>query len=297
MRRFLLFPLTRIVIAAGVIFLPFIALQMALDASGRNLPGWLDAAIITALSVLALWILARFIERRKLSEVGLARTGAVTQTLLGIGVGALLMGTTLGILALAGWYHVDGIAADSAGAALALLAPAFGGILLSAAFEEIAFRGIVFRVIEDGAGTVIALLLSSAAFGLAHAQNPAATWFSSLAIAVEAGILLGAAFLLTRTLWFAIGIHAGWNFFLGPVFGAAVSGVEMTSLLEARLDGPTLWTGGSFGPEASLVTVLLCTAVGAAFLAVAVRRGRRVPFRWRRRAAEAGSAATALPPS
>lgn len=95
MRRFLLFPLTRIVLAAGVIFLPFIALQLALDASGRNLPGWGDAALITALSVLALWILARFIEGRALSEVGLARTGAVWQTLLGFGVGAPLLNTRL----------------------------------------------------------------------------------------------------------------------------------------------------------------------------------------------------------
>ena len=68
-------------------------------------------------------------------------------------------------------------------------------------------------------GSWVALALTSAAFGAAHLGNPDATWFSSLAITIEAGILLGAVYMLTRRLWAAMGLHAAWNFTQGWIFG------------------------------------------------------------------------------
>ena len=73
------------------------------------------------------------------------------------------------------------------------------------------------------------------------------TWFSAIAIMLEAGVLLGSAYFLTRRLWLPIGLHIGWNFTQGGVFGIAVSGHPSSGLLQAVLSGPTWLSGGAFG--------------------------------------------------
>ena len=158
-----------------------------------------------------------------------------------------------------------------------------GLAVFSGVFEEILFRGIVLRQLEAWLGSWIALALSSALFGGLHIMNPGATWFSSVAIAVEAGILLGAAYLLTRRLWLAIGIHAAWNFTQGWVFSVPVSGGEAPlGLLITRRLGPDLLTGGDFGLEASVVAMVVATLAGVILLLLAIQRGELVAAPWRR---------------
>jgi hypothetical protein len=120
---------------------------------------------------------------------------------------------------------------------------------------------------------VAALLASSLLFGLMHIAQPGATWWSSLAIAIEAGLLLGAAYKWSGTLWLPIGIHWSWNFFQGNVFGFAVSGSDAgASLLQSRVQGPDILTGGPFGAEASILTVILGAALSAWFIVQVVRK-------------------------
>ena len=95
-------------------------------------------------------------------------------------------------------------------------------------------------------------------------------------------IILAAAYLLTRRLWFAIGIHAAWNFTQSGIFSVPTSGIPMHGLFVAELSGPPWLTGGAFGVEASAVAVALCTAFGLSLLALAARRGRFVVPFWRR---------------
>ena len=142
-------------------------------------------------------------------------------------------------------------------------------------------RGIIFRIMEEGLGTWLALSISALLFGLLHLFNPNATILGALAIVLTAGIILGAAYVLTRTLWLPIGTHFGWNFTLGGIFGLAVSGREGKGLVEAELSGPTLISGGSFGPEASLFVILFGLPIGAYFLLRAVRKKRIRPPAWR----------------
>ena len=151
---------------------------------------------------------------------------------------------------------------------------------LPAFTEELLFRGILFRWIEEFAGSWIALTLTSLLFGLAHIFNPGATWFSSFAIAVEAGLLLGGAYMLTRSLWMPVGLHAAWNFAEGPVFGVPVSGGPSAGLVRASISGPSLLTGGPFGLEASLIAVAVATAAGVWFIRVARRRGELIGPSW-----------------
>jgi hypothetical protein len=146
--------------------------------------------------------------------------------------------------------------------------------------EEMLFRGILFRWIEDFGGSWAALAVTSALFGLAHIMNPNATWFSSFAIAVEAGVLLGGAYMLTRSLWFPMGLHAAWNFTQGEIFDVPVSGIDEHGLVQAQLSGPPLLSGGNFGLEASIIALVLATAVGVWLVWLAVRQGKIVAPHW-----------------
>jgi uncharacterized protein len=164
----------------------------------------------------------------------------------------------------------------------AWLMPMAAMAILSGVCEELLFRGGVFRITEDMFGTTAALLISAGFFGLVHLGNPHATLLAGIAIAVEAGVLLGAAYAATRNLWLPIGIHIGWNFAEGGIFGAAVSGgMGGHGLFKIPLAGPDWLTGGEFGPEASVVTIAVCSAAGLYFLVRTIRSGRwcRAGFR------------------
>jgi membrane protease YdiL (CAAX protease family) len=196
----------------------------------------------------------------------------------GIAGGALLFSIAVGIAAALGGYHVAG-----RGALATLWAP-LALSLISGFAEELLFRGILFNYIERTAGSWIALALTSALFGAAHLFNPNASWVAAVSIMVEAGILLGAVYMLTRRLWAAIGLHAAWNFTQGWVFGLRVSGTGGgEGLVRGVLTGPDWLTGGAFGLEASLPAVAVATSAGLAILFVAVREGRVMPPLWAQR--------------
>lgn len=247
----------------------------ALDAE-RNTPVRLLAALILAAVFIATYkVYKRWIERAPDRE--LEFTGAGRELALGLLGGMALFSVMTGIVALLGGFEILGL--RGAGAIWSMLSLA----VFSGVFEEILFRGIVFRQLEAWLGSWIALALSSALFGALHIMNPGASWFSSLAIAVEAGILLGAAYMLTRRLWLAIGIHAAWNFTQGWVFSVPVSGGEAPlGLLVTRRIGPDWLTGGDFGLEASVVAMVVATLGGLTLLLLAIRGGKLVPAPWQR---------------
>jgi hypothetical protein len=161
----------------------------------------------------------------------------------------------------------------------------------AAVTEELLFRGILFRFVEGRIGTWGALMLSGLLFGAAHLPNPHASLWSALAIAVEAGGMLAAAYVATRNLWVPIGLHFGWNFAEGGIFGAGISGNSAPEgLLRSAMSGPSALSGGEFGPEASLYAVVAGLSVTIVFMWLARRRGHIVPRR--RRAALADTTAT-----
>jgi uncharacterized protein len=162
-------------------------------------------------------------------------------------------------------------------AAMLATVPAFA---LSGVLEEVVMRGVVFRILEQSLGSWIALAISAAIFGLLHLLNPGATLLNAVCIMVEAGVLLGAAYMLTRRLWLCIGIHAAWNFTEGGVFSAAVSGGNARGLLQTKSIGADWLTGGAFGAEGSVVALVVCGAAGILLLAAAVRKGKVVQPFW-----------------
>jgi hypothetical protein len=124
--------------------------------------------------------------------------------------------------------------------------------------EELLFRGYLFQTLVEGTNQYIAVLIMSALFGAAHIANPHAT-FLSFVNTILAGIWLSVAYLKTRTLWFPTALHATWNFFQGFVYSFPVSGLHLGggSLFVLKQSGPDWVTGGSYGPEAGILTTLV----------------------------------------
>ena len=123
-------------------------------------------------------------------------------------------------------------------------------------FEELIYRGAIFRRSEESLGTSVALELSAVVFGLSHLADNAATLSSALSIAVTGGTALGLAYTLTRILWLPISLHFGWNFSQGALVGGAVSGYRLHGVFRFTFSGRILVIGGAFRPEASIYTTV-----------------------------------------
>lgn len=288
--RILRYPLVLLVIE----FLGFAVLYVLAGQAGsrigalRNTPVQLLVVLVCAGAAVWLYkVMGRRLERRAADDF--ARPGAAREYALGLAAGFALFSAVVGMVAALGGFTIDGV--RGLGRLWAMLAMG----VATGLFEEILFRGIMFRHVEAVAGSWVALAVTSAFFGMAHLANPDATWFAALAIAMEAGILLGAAYMVTRRLWLACGLHTAWNFTQGWVFSAPVSGGKAPEgLLITRLHGPEWLSGGAFGLEASVVAMVVATGMGVLLLGLALRRGHLVPVPWRRgKAALAEGAATA----
>jgi membrane protease YdiL (CAAX protease family) len=190
--------------------------------------------------------------RRGTYQCGLPRS-------LGNGARCFCTGTGTTML----WFAVAGV---------------FGGALV----EELLLRAILFRIAEQAFGTTAAVVISAVIFGLLHGLNHGATAMSDVAIALEAGILLALAYALTHNLWFAVGIHLGWNFAEGNIYGAAVSGTAPAhTLMRVSLSGTQALTGGTFGPEASVVSIVVCLLASGLLLLLVVRKHEWTPVGFR----------------
>jgi membrane protease YdiL (CAAX protease family) len=278
------FTLARMLLFSISLFAPLIMLQGVIASVAKRLPSparplWLLPTELLY-SGLMLWLyclLVRHFECREVAE--LAKKSSAPRVAAGIALGMASFGAVYASLAVGGYvqHAVFGGLADLLSQLATSIATAVG--------EELVFRGAIFRIAEERLGTAMALIISSVLFGLAHAVNPSATPVSTAAIALEAGALLGIAYSASRGLWLPIGVHFGWNFAEGGIFGTVVSGHESRGLIESQLSGPTVVTGGTFGPEAGAIALAVCLGVAVAIAIWTVRHGRWCP--WSRAVREA----------
>jgi membrane protease YdiL (CAAX protease family) len=276
-RRIVNYPLVALVIAVAL-FIAASALAMALGRPLQPLPQ-VERTVLRALIAIVVIVAVYKLAIARLGDhprddLRLDRD-AGRNLGLGLALGFGIMAVAVGIAAVLGVYRILG-PGDSSKLVLELV----GVAIMPGLTEEMLFRGILFRWIEEFGGSWAALVVTSALFGLAHIMNPNATWFSSFAIAMEAGVLLGGAYMLTRSLWFPMGLHAAWNFTQGEIFDVPVSGIDEHGLVQAQLSGPTLLSGGNFGLEASIIALVLATAVGVWLVWLAVKRGNVVRPHW-----------------
>lgn len=230
-------------------------------------PGLTVVAAAIILGLYALFV--RWMERHWPADLPLGKL--VPHTLLGILVGFIIM-----VLVVSTIVAIGDATVTWKGFSVEKQFSVFMMFLAVAVGEEMIFRGVIFRWIDERWNTWVALLISAILFGWMHISNDNATWWSSLAIAVEAGLLLGAAYKWSGSLWVPIGIHWAWNYTQGNIFGLAVSGSDAgETMLTTIVNGPDIITGGAFGPEASIISVILGTFFTIVFLANCYRRTPR----------------------
>lgn len=256
-------PTLRIIVYGPIYFLTMLVVNTLLHwfvFNPLSLPGWLLEVLKIARNIacvlLATYLARRFLDRRTLGSLGLSRyRGWLADIAVGIGLGVLL--SLLGFLAQwgSGWLTISGFAWQSLSVSGLVGALALECILfVMVGFnEELLFRGYIMQNLAEDWGTVVAVFVTSALFGLAHLLNPYASLISTLSIALG-GIFAAYGYLVTRSLWLPIALHFSADFFGGVVFGLPISGsLEDFRLIQVSVNGPEFITGGPFGPEAGLI--------------------------------------------
>lgn len=251
----------------GVAKLVVVVAMLAFAAPGL-------AKLVLAVAIVDAYVKRAVRDGTPLAWMGLGREGSVRHTLAGCVVGGVLVTAVIVTFWTFGWYRAQGITHGSieGGPAQALVV-----FPIAALVEEVAWRGFLFRFMERRAGSAVALIVSSLVFGLAHVANEGVGVVGAMAIALGGGLLLAGAYMLTRTLWFPIGIHWSWNLFAGPMLGEPEPGQKTDVLARAATHGPEPWTAGGFGPEAGLVALVVGTLAGAALVAAAIARKHWAP--------------------
>jgi len=290
-RRILMFPVTRLLIAATMLAIVFLLFSfiggfiegfLGLDPLSDDVLADFNGEVVLALAgIVTLALMSRVIERRSLAEVGLGHHGLLRHTSLGFGIAtATLLLITL-VLELADSLGVIGATPDDDLAYNSIywqqlgifgyLAAAFVFTCFIAVFEEIMFRGFLFRILEEGLGSWLALAISALLFGMIHMTNYSSdASLISVMPQIALGLSLAAAYMLTRKLWLSIGFHWAWDFTLTAASGGDIFQDDWGA-------APT-----SLDPS-DMVVVAFTLILAIVFLALAVRRGQIRTPSWMQR--------------
>jgi uncharacterized protein len=276
-RRIVDFPLVAMLIGIALFVLGVAVAGILTKFLVPPIPGFtfnmtLDLVALPILILLYVFVIARLGEHPR-NDFGDPQW--FRRVLWGLVGGTVIFSIAVAIAAAMGVYRIVGVG-DLNGLLPALIASA----LFPAVSEEMLFRGILFRWLEEFGGSWVALLLTSGFFGAAHLMNPNASTIAAVGIAFEAGVMLGAAYMLTRSLWLPMGLHAAWNFTQGEIYDIPVSGTKVDGMVDAQLSGPALLSGNGFGLEASLIAIVVATAFGLWLLWLAISKGQLVQPWW-----------------
>jgi membrane protease YdiL (CAAX protease family) len=250
-----------------LLFLAFgAALNVAIAPVADTTSLGTGATIMAIAATVAGAIAIRMLDRRSPGALGIAITRSTPRELgVGLAIGVAAIGLAAAVLVATGALRYGPQPGDGVGW-LGAAAATFALLAVPAFAEEVTFRGYPFQVLVQRLGAVPATLASSMLFAAAHAGNPNVGGIALVNIFL-AGLLLSAAYLRTRSLWFATAVHLGWNWGMASPFDLPVSGLELTDtpLYEPVTTGAAWATGGAFGPEGGVIGTV---AFAAALLAV-----------------------------
>ena len=226
----------------------------------------ISTLIISLAATISVFIARRYLDRRSFTSLGLKID---KQAVLDMFFGFALTGLMMGLIFLAewvfGWLEVESFAwqIESLGSLLSSVLIMLLIFALVSWQEELISRGYWLQNLSEGLNRSLGVLLSSAVFALVHSVNPNLSWLAFAGLFL-AGLFLAYGYLRTKQLWLPIGLHLGWNFFEGTIFGFPVSGHYTYQLIRQSTSGPDLITGGAFGPEAGLIMlpILLLGTLG-----------------------------------
>ncbi|WP_230202452.1 CPBP family intramembrane glutamic endopeptidase [Paenibacillus ihumii] len=253
------FPIVWMIVGTiGIILADALFRPLAEQARGvASLLLTLTAGIV---AIIVYRLTMKYLARRSIPEISRKRAGI--EAGMGLLTGAIFITISISIIVAAGGYSFQwSSTADTGSVLISSVTPA----LSAAIIEELIFRGLMLQAISKLAGNGVSLAITSLFFGIAHLGNTGATLWSAFAITIEAGILLGAAFLWRRNLWFAMGLHFAWNA-LEALLGIPVSGHSSAGLFTVKVNGAAILTGGDFGLEGSIVPVIVSLLIAIPML-------------------------------
>ncbi len=280
--KFLSFFLTKIIIGVSSI----VGVVALVEWSGRpllaktqlpeNYGNIILAIAESAIALLTYTFLFRVYEKRKISE--LSTNALWKNAVIGYVTGFGLQSIFILIIYLTGNYSVIGINQVSS------LLPSLAAALTAGFVGEIVIRGIFFRLTEEKLGTVFTLIICVLFFAIMHVNAKGASILSVSSTAIEAGLLLSAGYIFSRSLWLPIFLHFAWDFAEPGVFGAVNPGITIDqSLLTSKIDGPLILTGGQLGPQNSIQSLLLCAIAALVFLWMAKQKNNFIKPFWKRK--------------
>lgn len=244
--------------AIGIVLVDTLFRQLTERAEGMI--SLVITLVMGFLAILVYKLTLTYLARRSTPEIARQRAGM--EIVLGVLTGTIFIaGSAFIIMALGGYSFQWASSADTSTVLISSIVAALGAAIV----EELIFRGLMFQAIDRLGGKPLALAVTSLFFGVAHLGNTGATLWSAFAIALEAGVLLGAAFLWRRNLWFAMGMHFAWNAIEG-LLGIPVSGHSAAGLFTVKVNGAALLTGGDFGLEGSIVPVVISLLISIPML-------------------------------
>lgn len=225
-----------------------------------------SAGLQLLIITLATWIACRYLDRRSLRSLGFKwNTLSLRDLAFGFVVSALLMGSIFVLEWGVGWLRIESVMwRMTPSTTLTTVLNVLAVFIAVGLYEELLFRGYRLQNLIEGLNLPWALVISSALFALQHLPNPHSSLASTLGL-FAGGFFMAYGWVRTGRLWLSIGLHIGWNFFEGPIFGFPVSGLAFSQMIHQSNVGPALITGGAFGPEAGLV-ILPAMAVGAVMI-------------------------------
>ena len=240
----------------GASFLIYAVLKMLL----RSLDMY-DLIPVRVFSTIAMILLVyygyalylRFFENRKPLEY--SKNGWLKELSLGLLLGSGLIIIQVVILKIINVYHINQIAFTTSVVNILLIS------VITGFLEELLNKGIIFRLLEEGLGSIIGAIIVSLEVGITHITNTGATAFSTIAVSLQFGLMLTFIYMITRRLWLVTGFHFAWNFTMGGIFGINVSGLDTDGIISSSLEGHDLITGGDFGIEATIQAVVICLII------------------------------------
>jgi hypothetical protein len=257
---------TLLMVILAVILQSVLSMAIIRGGSGNN-DLFISQILELTIFVTSIYIARRFLDKRSFVSLGLQiNKQAFTDIFSGIAITFVMMGSIYFAETAAGWLTFESFAWQNESVSNVLT----GVLTFLAVFifvgwnEELLSRGYHLQTLASGTNLFWGVIISSSLFGLGHLGNPNATWVSAAGI-FFAGIFLAYGYLRTGQLWLSIGLHIGWNFFEGVVFGFPVSGLDIYRLIRHQVQGPEIWTGGAFGPEAGLI-ILPTLAMGSGLI-------------------------------
>jgi uncharacterized protein len=280
-QKVLHFPLTKIIIGS-IVCIGTVRIGQAFSQEVLEMTGFdedstklIRGILVAVVAVIAYSSLFRFYEKRKITEF--SKNNLLKNLTIGIALGAVLQALTIFVIYIKGGYTI--VSVNPVLFILSPLAVAF----TSSIVEEILLRGVVFRITEEKLGSYFALIISALLFGAMHFANPNSSLSAAIGLAIQAGLLLAAAYIYSRNLWFPIAIHFAWNFTQSAIFGANVSGNTISkTLITSKIEGATWFTGGEFGPEGSIQATLFCLVPTIILLVLSHRQGKIIKPYWKK---------------